>query len=135
MLPNPDNRVTLASERDGIGIPRPKIAFKSDDYTARGLAAARNVQNKLMAALGATDIKQLGPIADSAIMGGTTRMGNDPATSVVDKDLRAHDHPNLYIVGSSVFPSITANAPTLTIAAISARLGAHLTSVLKASAP
>ena len=133
MLPNPDNRVTLAQEQDGIGIPRPKIAFKYDDYSARGLAVARDVQNKLMAALGATDIKQLGPIADSAIMGGTTRMGDEPGTSVVDKNLKAHDHPNLYIVGSSVFPSITANAPTLTVAALSARLGAHLTAVLKAS--
>ncbi len=132
MLPNPDNRVTLSDQMDGIGIPRPKIAFKYDDYSARGLAVARDVQNKLMAALGATQIKQLGPIADSAIMGGTTRMGDDPRTSVVDRDLKSHDHPNLYIVGSSVFPSITANAPTLTIAALSARLGAHLISVLKA---
>ncbi|WP_287302835.1 GMC family oxidoreductase [Mesorhizobium sp.] len=124
--------MTLSDQMDGIGIPRPNIAFKSDDYTARGLAVARDVQNKLMAALGATQIKQLGPIADSAIMGGTTRMGDDPLTSVVDRDLKSHDHPNLYIVGSSVFPSITANAPTLTIAALSARLGAHLISVLKA---
>ncbi|MGE0279886.1 MAG: GMC family oxidoreductase [Rhizobiaceae bacterium] len=132
MLPDADNRVTLSDELDGIGIPRPKIAFKSDDYTARGLAVARDVQNRLMAALGATQLKQLGPIADSAIMGGTTRMGDDPKTSVVDRDLRSHDHPNLYIVGSATFPTITANAPTLTIAAMSARLGAHLTSVLKA---
>ncbi|TIL83988.1 MAG: GMC family oxidoreductase, partial [Mesorhizobium sp.] len=58
--------------------------------------------------------------------------GDDPLTSVVDRDLKSHDHPNLYIVGSSVFPSITANAPTLTIAALSERLGAHLISVLKA---
>jgi choline dehydrogenase-like flavoprotein len=85
-----------------------------------------------MAALGATEVKQLGPIADSAIMGGTTRMGDDARTSVVDRNLKSHDHPNLYIVGSSAFPSITANAPTLTIAALSARLGAHLATVLKA---
>ena len=132
MLPNPDNRVTLAEELDGIGIARPKINFKYDDYSARGLAFARQVQDKLMTALGATEVKQLGPIADSAIMGGTTRMGDDAKTSVVDRNLKSHDHPNLYIVGSSAFPSITANAPTLTIAALSARLGAHLATVLKA---
>jgi choline dehydrogenase-like flavoprotein len=131
MLPSPDNRVTLAYEVDGIGIPRPKIAFRYDDYSARGLAFARQVQDKIMAGLGATRLKQLGPIADSAIMGGTTRMGDDPRTSVVDRDLRSHDHPNLFIVGSAVFPSITANAPTLTIGALSARLGAHLATVLK----
>lgn len=132
MLPDPDNRVTLSDKMDGIGIARPQIAFKSDDYTAKGLAFAREVQDKLMAALGATEVKQLGPIADSAIMGGTTRMGDDPKTSVVDKDLKSHDHSNLYIVGSSVFPTITANAPTLTIGALSARLGAHLQGVLRA---
>ena len=94
----------------------------------RGLALARKVQDEIFANLGATEIKQLGPIADSAIMGGTTRMGDDPKTSVVDKNLKSHDHPNLYIVGSQVYPSITANTPTLTVAALSARLGAHLLS-------
>lgn len=50
-------------------------------------------------------------------MGGTCHMGRDPATSVVDRDLREHDHPNLYIVGSAAFPTITSGPPTLTIAA------------------
>lgn len=131
MLPDPENRVTLADQTDGIGIPRPRIRFKYDDYAMRGLAFARKVQDQIMAGLGATTLTQLGPIADSAIMGGTTRMGDDPKTSVVDGDLRSHDHPNLFIVGSAVFPSITANAPTLTIGALSARLGVHLADVLK----
>lgn len=131
MLPDPFNRVGLAEQKDALGIPRPKIWFRYQDYTMRGLALARKVQNEIFANLGATEIKQLGPIADSAIMGGTTRMGDDPKTSVVDKNLQSHDHPNLYIVGSQVYPSITANTPTLTVAALSARLGAHLLSELK----
>ena len=126
MLPDPNNRVTLADERDSLGIARPKINFRYDDYTRRGLAAARPIQDRIMAGLGASNIKQLGPIADSAVMGGTTRMGADAKTSVVDADLRSHDHPNLFVVGSSVLPTITANPPTLTIAALSARLGAYL---------
>ena len=48
-------------------------------------------------------------------------MGDDPATSVVDRDLRSHDHPNLFIVGSSVFPTSATANPTLTIAALSLR--------------
>jgi choline dehydrogenase-like flavoprotein len=48
-------------------------------------------------------------------------MGADPRTSVVDADLRAHDHPNLFVVGSAVFPPITASPPTLTIAAMALR--------------
>jgi choline dehydrogenase-like flavoprotein len=54
-------------------------------------------------------------------------MGAQPATSVVDKNLNSHDHPNLYIVGSAVFPTTGVNPPTLTIAALSLRLAEHLT--------
>ena len=127
MLPDDYNRVALAADqKDALGIPRPAIWFRYQDYTMRGLDLARKIQTDIMTKLGATEVSQLGPIADSAIMGGTTRMGDDPKTSVVDADLRAHDHANLFIAGSQVFPSITANAPTLTVAALSARLGATL---------
>lgn len=131
MLPDDYNKVGLAKETDALGIPRPKIWFRSQNYTKKGLAVAQTIQATIMANLGATEVKQLGPIADSAIMGGTTRMGSDPKTSVVDANLRAHDHANLFIVGSQVFPSITANAPTLTVATLSARLGVFLTAELR----
>ena len=52
-------------------------------------------------------------------------MGDDPRTSVVDRNLRTHDHPNLYLVGSSTFPTITASPPTLTIAAFALRAALH----------
>ena len=52
---------------------------------------------------------------------GTTRMGENPKTSVVDAELRSHDHPNLYMAGSSVFPTGGTANPTLTIAALSLR--------------
>jgi choline dehydrogenase-like flavoprotein len=132
MLPDPDNRITLSTSFDGLGLPRPSIRFKYDDYAMKGLAVARNAQNAIMERLGASEVKELGPICDSAIMGGTARMGNDPRTSVVDKDLRCHDHDNLYVVGTAVFPTITATAPTLTVAALSARLGEHLLERLRA---
>jgi choline dehydrogenase-like flavoprotein len=52
---------------------------------------------------------------------GTTRMGDDKANSVVDKQCRAHDHQNLFILGSSVFPTSSTANPTSTIAALSLR--------------
>lgn len=106
------------------------VWFRQRDHTTRGLEKAREVQDRdrIMANLGATEIKQPGPIADSAIVGGTTRAGNDPRGSVVDANLHSHDHPNLYVVGSQVFPSIYSNVPTLIVAALSARLGDHLKS-------
>jgi choline dehydrogenase-like flavoprotein len=48
-------------------------------------------------------------------------MGNDPKGSVVDRDLRSYDHPNLFILGSAVFPTGATANPTLTIAALSLR--------------
>jgi choline dehydrogenase-like flavoprotein len=50
---------------------------------------------------------------------GTYRMGNDPRSSVVDHEQRAYDHPNLFLLGSGVFPTAGTANPTLTIAALS----------------
>ena len=52
---------------------------------------------------------------------GTYRMGTDPKQSVVNPDQRAHDHPNLFLLGSGVFPTGAASNPTLTIAALALR--------------
>jgi choline dehydrogenase-like flavoprotein len=48
-------------------------------------------------------------------------MGTDPKQSVVNTDQRAHDHPNLFLLGSGVFPTGAASNPTLTIAALALR--------------
>jgi choline dehydrogenase-like flavoprotein len=48
-------------------------------------------------------------------------MRSDPLHSVVDRDLRSHDHRNLFILGSAVFPTSATANPTLTIAALSLR--------------
>jgi choline dehydrogenase-like flavoprotein len=48
-------------------------------------------------------------------------MGNDPRQSVVDADLRCHDHANLFLLGSGVFPTSAVSNPTLTIAALALR--------------
>ena len=53
-------------------------------------------------------------------------MGNDPKTSVVDKFQRSHDHKNLYVVGSSTFPTGATANPTLTLAALSLRTAKHI---------
>ena len=66
------------------------------------------------------------PVAGCAHQAGTCRMGSDPATSVVDRDCRAHELDNLYVVDTSVFPSIGAVNPALTAMANSLRVGDHL---------
>ena len=57
---------------------------------------------------------------------GTTRMGTDPRTSVVDPDCRVHGVDNLFVAGSSVFPTSGYANPTATIAALAVRLADHL---------
>jgi choline dehydrogenase-like flavoprotein len=131
VLPDPDNRVTLAhGYLDPLGLPRPRIAFKFGEYEQKGMKVAMDYVLGIMNALGATNVKSVGPVTDGAVMGGTCRMGDDPKTSVVDRNLRTHDHPNLYLVGSATFPTITASPPTLTIAALALRAGLAIRSDL-----
>jgi choline dehydrogenase-like flavoprotein len=66
------------------------------------------------------------PVAGCAHQAGTARMGEDSATSVVNTDCRAHEVDNLYVVDTSVFPSIGAVNPALTAMANSLRVGDHL---------
>jgi choline dehydrogenase-like flavoprotein len=62
---------------------------------------------------------------------GTTRMGEDPAESVVNPQLRTHDLENCWVVSSSVFPTGGAANPTLTIAALGLRASEHITEHLQ----
>ena len=57
---------------------------------------------------------------------GTTRMGRDPATSVVDPDCRLHGVENVYLAGASVFPTSGCANPTFTLVALAIRLARHL---------
>ena len=66
------------------------------------------------------------PVAGCAHQAGTCRFGADPATSVLNTDCRAHEVDNLYVVDTSIFPSIGAVNPALTAMANSLRVGDHL---------
>jgi glucose dehydrogenase len=121
-LPDPTNRVLPDETRvDAIGIPRPAILYRIDDYAKAGLAIAMRRHEAIFAALQSTDVQTLPMVTSSGTILGTTRMGDDPRQSVVDRNLRAHDHPNLFIVGGMVFPTAGMHPPTLTIAALALR--------------
>jgi choline dehydrogenase-like flavoprotein len=66
------------------------------------------------------------PLAGCAHQAGTCRFGNDPATSVLDADCKAHELDNLYVVDTSFFPSIGAVNPGLTAIANALRVGDHI---------
>jgi choline dehydrogenase-like flavoprotein len=62
---------------------------------------------------------------------GTCRMGNDPKTSVVDKNNRAHDVKNLFVVDGSSFVTGGRGQPTMTIQALAFRAADRITSLVK----
>ena len=74
------------------------------------------------------------PLAGVAHQCGTVRFGEDPRTSALDVDCRAHDVDNLYVVDTSFFPSSGAVNPALTAMANALRVGDHLAQRLGAAA-
>ncbi|WP_289042426.1 GMC family oxidoreductase [uncultured Aliiroseovarius sp.] len=136
--PDADNRVALGDEKDGLGIPRVVLHWQRTGIDRTTIA--RSVQG-LAQAFADLDIGRVrlydwvlddslplpteGTIASWHHMGGT-RMSADAATGIVDADLKVHDQTNLYIGGSSVFPSCGFANPTLTIVQLSLRLADHL---------
>ena len=135
--PDLDNRVTLSSALDALGLQRPKINYDISDYTKQGFAVAFRLKKLIFSKLGATDftsVHQDDPAAfkidgtpelftygGAGHLMGTHRMGDDPKTSVVDGWQRSHDHPNLYLVGSGTFPTVGTANPTLTLSALALR--------------
>lgn len=123
VLPYENNRVELAAEKDGYGIPITKTSFFIGENEKKMIARGYDVMEKILRSAGASETFRT-PLFVHLM--GTTRMGNDPKTSVVDKNLKAHDLDNLYIAGNSVFPTGGASNPTLTTQALAARLSDHL---------
>ncbi|WP_246795033.1 GMC family oxidoreductase [Burkholderia perseverans] len=118
-LPNPERRVTLADERDAFGLPVARVTYAYDDNDRRMIRHALAQMSASLAAAGAHDIWH--ETDDTCHLAGTARMGDDPATSVVDADCRSWDIPNLWICDGSVFPTVGGVNPSLTIQAIACR--------------
>jgi choline dehydrogenase-like flavoprotein len=126
-LPLPENRVSV--DRDG------KLTLS---YTPTNETPKEELYKKLKSILSKLDMnadhlihrfaymKTAIPIAGVAHQAGTSRFGNDPATSVLNTDCKAHELDNLYVVDTSVFPSIGAVNPALTAMANALRVGDHL---------
>lgn len=128
VLPNANNTVRPDwNRRDALGLPKPKVDFRIDDYTLRGWEAVRKRDHDILKAMNAQqitpalDAASIKPEVDYAIVGGTARMGSDPKNSVVDGYSRSHDHKNLFVIGTSNYPTITICSPSLTLAAMALR--------------
>lgn len=128
-LPSADNYLELAPQKDELGMPTVRMKYSVDGYTLSTFPRIRELIAKIYSAVGITDSETA---TDPTVYGGsghvmgTCRMGEDPITSVVDATCRVHEHEDLFIVGSSVFPTVGTANPTLTVAALSLRLAQTL---------
>ncbi len=132
MLADQANRIGLSDKVDALGLPRPRFNFDIGTYTQGGLREGYETAKELFTLMGAVVSPKAKPLDNpqtgrmnwntAAHIMGTTLMGDDPANSVVDRWGRTHDVPNLWIAGSSVFPTSATSNPTLTIAALTLRM-------------
>jgi choline dehydrogenase-like flavoprotein len=138
MEPDRENRVMLAARTDEHGVPLPLVRHRVTRRDRESLVA---LHRRLALELPRAGVGVLeSPLAesdpfpidqDASHHMGTTRMGDDPRTSVVDRDLRLHTEPNVFLAGASVFPISGCANPTFTIVALSIRLAAHLARTLR----
>jgi choline dehydrogenase-like flavoprotein len=123
LLPQAENRVTLADETDAHGVPVARMDYSQCDNDRANIAFAKRTLNEIWAAAGAQDTLTIDRYAH--LVGGC-RMGGDPQTSVTDADHRVWGVPNLFVCDGSVMPTQGAANPALTIMALASRLGQRL---------
>ena len=133
--PDPDTRVTLGAERDRFGRPLPAVRWKWDALTRWSVERTARIFADAFASAGIGSFEMREDRAAGRSVGinhhiGTTRMHADPTRGVVDADCRVHGVANLFVAGSSVFPTGGYANPTLTIVALAIRLADHLRGVL-----
>jgi len=128
--PNPDSRITLSGQRDRFNNPLVSVGWQLtplDSYSLRrtyevlGHELGRAGLGRLKV-LSVDDIIERGDFWSQHHHIGTTRMHYDPKQGVVDKNCRVHEIANLFLAGSSVFPTSGSATPTLTILALAMRL-------------
>ena len=133
--PNPESRIVLGSDRDQVGCPRVVLRWRLTAIDKRTAHRAHEILEEDLGRAGIGHLRsELGKEGDpwpSTLRGarhhmGTTRMHADPRRGVVDADCRVHGIANLYIAGSSVFPTSGSANPTLTVVALALRLAEYV---------
>ena len=143
--PNPDSRVVLGSAVDAFGLPRLAIDLRYRRADVDPLIRTHDLFGDWLRRTGTGTMRWLVPEAERAdyILAqcydghhqiGTTRMGDTAETGVVDRDCRVFGAANLFVAGSSVFPTAGEANPTLTAVALAMRLAGLLAHDVKGAA-
>ena len=138
--PNPESRVTLSPKRDLLGMQKVDVHWKLTERDQRDFSTLKGILFSELVGLGfhVDEIEHqvdeegwpLGLVA-AKHHSGTTRMNIDPKLGVVDGNAKVHGVANLYIAGSSVFPTSGFSNPTFTIVALAIRLADHIKKVMQ----
>jgi choline dehydrogenase-like flavoprotein len=140
--PNRDSRVTLSDLRDRLGMPRVKVAWRLTELAQRTFDRTFELLAQELRMGGVAQVALDPPLEGrpwpSTLEGtwhhmGTTRMHDSERQGVVDRHGKVFGVDNLFVAGSSVFPTVGANFPTITIAALTLRLAEHLAQSLHAA--
>lgn len=133
--PNRDSRITLGKDVDAYGVPRSHLHWVLDESDRRTIRVLGLELAKTMVRINVARVRVADFISDPsaeiktwfhAHQMGTTRMSSSTRDGVVNSDSRVHSIGNLYIAGSSVFPTGGGVNPTLTLVMLALRLGSYL---------
>ncbi len=133
--PNPESRVTLSSKRDQLGMSRVRVDWRLGTLVQRTFDRTFAILAEELKCSGVAEVILDPPLEGgewpSDLVGtwhhmGTTRIHDSPKHGVVDRDCRVHGMTNLYVAGSSIFPTAGANFPTTTITALTLKLSDHI---------
>ncbi len=134
--PHPDNRVTLSKQVDKLGCPQIKLTNYWNEIDKESLRRAEAIFEIEFRAAGLGHMKVV-PLEQQDVLlsthhnMGTTRMSENPRLGVVDANCKVYNLSNLFVAGSSVFPTGGIANPTLTIIALAMRLADHLKAKMK----
>jgi choline dehydrogenase-like flavoprotein len=123
---NPENRVELGDGLNRLGLPQTRVWFARAEGFAQASAVRLDWMRKVVETMGLHDIKCEVTTIRGDHAASTCRMAKTPKDGVVDEHLAVFDVKNLYVCSNAVFPSGAAVNPTLTLTALSIRLGEHL---------
>lgn len=133
--PSRDSRVGLSDQQDALGLRKVKVDWRLGELDKASLRTAADLMARDVAthfrcefepADWLRDAGATPPVHGTAHHMGTTRMAASPANGVVDPQCRVHGVDNLYVAGSSVFPTGGWSFPTLTVVALATRLADEL---------
>jgi choline dehydrogenase-like flavoprotein len=132
--PNPSSRVMLGSGRDALGLPRARLDWRLVDLDRWSIERSQDIIAEAFCGLARVRTRLGEKDRDEPLIGqwhhlGTTRMHESPSHGVVDSNCRVHGMGNLFLAGSSVFPTGGYANPTLTIVSLALRLADHLISL------